>query len=71
MSKSEVVNIRERIALEEQAMRLGFSGPAIVASHKAITARMERGAERILKLFEEGKQQEAVALMSTPGWGEP
>jgi hypothetical protein len=71
MSNSEVANFREQLALEEQAIRLGFSGPAIVASHASITARMERGAERIIRLFEEGKQQEAAALMSMPGWGEP
>ena len=30
---------------------------------------MERGAERILQLIEEGKQAEAVALMNTETWG--
>jgi hypothetical protein len=69
MSKSEVAMLREQIELEEQAMRLGFSGPAIVTSHAAINARMQCGAERILKLAEEGKHQEAVALMETSDWG--
>jgi hypothetical protein len=69
MSKSEIANFRDQQALEEQAMRLGFSGPAIVASHAAINARMQRGAERILKLIEEDKHAEAIALMETKGWG--
>jgi len=33
------------------------------------TARMELGAERILRLIIEGKQDEAVALMNTETWG--
>jgi hypothetical protein len=68
-NKSEVAAFREQLALEEQAMRLGFSGPAIVASHAAINARMQRGAERILKLIEEDKHEEAIALMEAKGWG--
>jgi hypothetical protein len=40
----------------------------MVASHALITARMEVGAARILKLFQEGKPKEAVALMSTEAW---
>jgi hypothetical protein len=69
MSKSEIARLRERLALEEQTMRLGFSGPAAVASHAAINARMQRGAERILKLIEEHKADEALALMNTETWG--
>ena len=52
-----------------EAARLGLTGLGIVASHEIITARMERGAERILRLIEEGKQAEAVALMNTETWG--
>jgi hypothetical protein len=71
MPKSEVAQLMERLALEEQAAYNGLHAPAIVASHAAINARMQRGAERILKLAEEGKHQEAIVLMETPGWGEP
>ena len=66
---SDIARLRRRIALEEEAARLGLTGLAIVASHEIITARMERGAERILQLIEEGKQAEAVALMNTETWG--
>jgi hypothetical protein len=48
-----------------------YTGLAIVANHQAISARLERGAERILRLFREGKEQEAIALMAHPQWGEP
>jgi hypothetical protein len=69
MPKSEITRFRERQALEEQAARRGLYGVAMVASHEMINARMRIGAERILKLFEEGKPEEAVALMSLPDWG--
>jgi hypothetical protein len=69
MSKSEIAKFREGQALQEEAARQGLSGLAIVASHELITARMERGAERLLKLIEEGRPQEAIALMETKSWG--
>ncbi|HLH78681.1 MAG TPA: hypothetical protein VKV29_00185 [Chthonomonas sp.] len=69
MSKSEIASFREQQALQEEATRQGLYGPAAVASHAAITARMQRGAERILKLFEEGNHKEAIVLMETETWG--
>ncbi|HLI89506.1 MAG TPA: hypothetical protein VKV37_12510 [Ktedonobacteraceae bacterium] len=68
MSKSEVAAFKEKQALREEAARQGLYGLAVVASHEAITARMEIGAQRILTLFQEGKQEEAVELMSTDAW---
>lgn len=68
MAESEIAKFREQQALQEQAAQQGLYGLAVVASHASITARMEIGAERILKLFEEGKQEEAVTLMSTTEW---
>jgi hypothetical protein len=70
MSKSEVAKFREQQALQEEAARQGLFGLAAVASHEAIILRMERGAQRILKLFEEDKSEEAIALMSRPDWCE-
>ncbi|HZO73470.1 MAG TPA: hypothetical protein VFB60_14820 [Ktedonobacteraceae bacterium] len=67
-SKSEVACFRQRQALQEQTAQQGLSGVAIVASHQAITARMEIAAKRLLKLYEEGKQEEVVMLMSTKAW---
>lgn len=68
MAESEVAAFRRQQALQEEAAELGLRGLAIVASHESITARLEIGAERILKLFQEGKQEEAIVLMSTPDW---
>jgi hypothetical protein len=65
MSKSEVAAFREQQALQEEAARQGLYGLAMVASHELITARMQSGVERILALFQEGKPEAAVALMST------
>ena len=69
-NKSEVARFREQQALQEQASRWGLYGPAIVANHNSITARLQLGAERITRLMQEGKMQEAAHLMEQPDWGE-
>ena len=66
---SEVARFRQEQALRDEAAQRGLSGLAIVASHEIITARMERGAERILQPIKEGKHEEAQALMETETWG--
>jgi hypothetical protein len=69
-NKSEIACLLQRIELEEEAARRWLYGLAVVASHEIITARMELGAERILRLITEGKHDEAVALkMNTETWG--
>jgi hypothetical protein len=67
--KSEVARFREQQALEEEAARLALSGYTITARHDFITARMQRGGERILQLIEEGKHEEAHVLMNSENWG--
>jgi hypothetical protein len=69
LHKSEIARFREQQALEEEAARRGFSGYAITARHDFITARMQRGGERILQLIEEGKHEEARVLMNSENWG--
>jgi hypothetical protein len=69
ISKSEVAQFRHQQALQEEAAQRGLNGFAIVARHEVITRRMEIGAQRLLKLIEEGKHEEAQAMMNTPGWG--
>lgn len=70
-NSSEVAAFRQRQGLEEQAAQQGLSGLAIVARHESINKRMERGAERVLQLLREGKQEEAKALvMSNTLWEE-
>ena len=66
---SEIARFREQQALEEESARLALIGYAITARHDFITARAQRGAERILRLIDEGKHAEAQALMNTENWG--
>ncbi|HEU0001083.1 MAG TPA: hypothetical protein VFQ36_09305 [Ktedonobacteraceae bacterium] len=66
---SEITRFREQQALEEEAARLALSGYAITARHDFINARMQRGGERILRLIEQGKHEEAQALMNSENWG--
>ena len=56
---SDIARFREEQALEEESARLALTGYAITARHDFITARAQRGAERILQLIEEGKHTEA------------
>ncbi len=65
----EIARFREQQALEEESARLALTGYAITARHDFIIARAQRGAERILRLIEEGKHAEAQALMNTDNWG--
>lgn len=67
--KSEIAHFRQDNALQEQAAQWGLSGTAIVAKHQAIMARMRPAAERIARLLDEGKVDEALALMNKPMWG--
>jgi len=68
-NKSAIARFREQQALEEESMRLAFSGFTITARHDFIVARMQRGGERILQLIEEGKHEEAQVLMNSENWG--
>jgi len=62
MSQSEIARFRQQQAAEEEAARLGCSGLAAVASHESIVARMEQGGECLLRLFKQGRDEEAYAL---------
>lgn len=68
MAESAVARFRQQQALQEQAAHQGLHGPAIVAPHDTITARMEQGAERLLQLLQEGKHKEVALLMETTSW---
>ncbi len=65
---SEVAYFRQQQALRDEAAQLGLSGFAITASHESITARMQRSAERILSLIDEGKHEEAKAMLNSEYW---
>jgi hypothetical protein len=67
--KSEVARLMRHIDLEQEAAERGMHGFASTARHDFINARMQRGGERILQLIEEGRHEEAQALMNTDNWG--
>src|SRR5450759_4977531 len=66
--RSEVARIMRQIDLELEAAHRGLHGFASTARHDFINARMQRGGERILQLIEEGKHEEAQALMNADNW---
>ncbi|MBV9689913.1 MAG: hypothetical protein JO202_09400 [Ktedonobacteraceae bacterium] len=68
-NNSEIARFRQQQALEEEAARLGLYGLAAGgARHDFIIARMEQGAERMLRLIEAGRHQEAQALVESGAW---
>jgi hypothetical protein len=68
--RSEVARLIQSIEAEYHAAQQGLIGLAQgTARHQFITARMEKGAERLLKLIAEGKHEEVQAMMETPAWG--
>ena len=66
---SEVARFRQNQALQEQSAHQALYGFATIANHASITARMERGAEHLLSLLEQGKYEEVAHLMETTAWG--
>ncbi len=65
---SEVARLMRQIDLELEAAERGLHGFAMTARHDLINARMQRGGERILQLIDEGKHDEAQALMNSDTW---
>ncbi len=69
---SEIAAFRQQQAAQEEAALRGLKGLASGYSrHAFIEARMERAAGHILQLLEEGKHEEAEALMTTRTLGDP
>jgi len=63
MATSEVARFK---AEQENAARLGLSGPAIVSQHTFSEQRAERGAQRIFQLLAQGQYEGAKAQMDAP-----
>jgi hypothetical protein len=61
-AESEVARWRSQQQLEEESARLGLSGPAILASHDCILAKIEQGGSHLLQLFQQGRNEEAFDL---------
>lgn len=67
--KSEVAQLLRQIDLEREAASRGMYGFASTAQYDFINARMQRNGERILQLIDEGKHEEAQALLNADNWG--
>jgi hypothetical protein len=66
---SQLARDLERTDLELEAARRLEHDVAITARHDFINARMQRGGEHILRLIDEGRDEEAQTLMNTENWG--
>ena len=66
--KSEVARAMRQIDLEQEAADRASHGFAITARHDFINARMQQRGERILRLIDEGKHEEAQVLMNSDDW---
>jgi hypothetical protein len=60
--KSEVAQFREQQQLEEESAQMALFGPAAMANHQVIISRMQQGAETLVDLFKQGRDQEAFDL---------
>ncbi len=58
MATSEIARFRRQQAMQEEAARQGLYGLAVVASHEAISVRMEQTAPYLLQLMQEGKLEQ-------------
>ena len=67
--KSEVARVLRQIDLEVEAAGRASHGFAITARHDFINARIQRQGEYLLRLIDEGRHEEALALMNTDDWG--
>ena len=67
---SDVTRRIQQIDLEREALQNALFGLAYgVSRHDFIEVRATRGADHILLLIEEGKHDQARALMDMPDWG--
>ena len=66
---TNIIRLRESIKQEIEASLNGLCGLAVVGRHAFLNARATRGAERILRLVEEGRRAEALRLMDLDDWG--
>jgi hypothetical protein len=63
MTETTIAHLRQHISSEHEAAQQGLLGLASVASHRSITARMERAVKHLQALYDAGREQEAEALL--------
>jgi hypothetical protein len=68
--KSEYLQTLQQIEQEHEVAQRGLLGPAVVARHDFIEARLSRGADHILELIEQHRLSDAIRLMDHACWGE-
>lgn len=59
---SELALLMQQITEQEESAQRALYSPAAVARHDAIIARMGQGAETLVGLFKQGRDEEAFAL---------
>ena len=67
---SEVTRTRQQIDQEHESALRGLLGPAVVARHAFIEARLNHRANRILALIESHRVSDAMLLMEHESWGD-
>jgi hypothetical protein len=63
MTEMTIAHLRQQIISEHEAAQQGLFGLASIASHRSITARMERAVQHLQTLYDAGREQEAQALL--------
>ncbi len=63
LKQSDIAKMRECIDLANEAARNGLYAPAMVTRHESIIARMERATDYIKDLKDQGRHEEADALL--------
>jgi hypothetical protein len=71
MNSSAFAHLRQHLREEHEAAHQGLSGLAQIASHRSITARMERAWSRVQTLRAVGCEQQAQALLTSDDFYEP
>jgi hypothetical protein len=69
-AQSTYLQTIQQIEEERVAAMRGLLGPAVVASHACIEARITQGANHILDLIKRERVSEAMLLMEQSDWGE-
>jgi hypothetical protein len=63
MTEMTIAHLRQQISSEHEAAQRGLSGLVSMATHRSITARMERAVLHLQSLCDVGLEQEAQALL--------
>ncbi len=69
VNNSATAKFRQQQTMQEEAALLGLKGLAAGFSrHAFIEARIQQGAEYILQLIKQGKDEQAQQILATRAW---